>query len=79
MFYKICIKLHLNRLTVFRYYEAQPIESQQIYDIVLPHYEEISNMHIREEEEENEGYDEIDKESTEEEQYETPHNYIEMV
>ncbi|CAC5382471.1 unnamed protein product [Mytilus coruscus] len=60
------------------YYEAQPIENQQIYDIVLPHYEEISDMHIREEAEENEGYDEIDKESTEEEQYETPHNYIEM-
>lgn len=36
-------------------------------------------MHIREEEEENEGYEEIDKESTEEEQYETPHNYIESL
>lgn len=46
---------------------------------MLSHYEEISNMHIREEEEENEGYEEIDKESTEEEQYETPHNYIEIV
>ncbi|XP_052063333.1 uncharacterized protein LOC127703001 [Mytilus californianus] len=61
------------------YYEAQPIENQRIYDIVLPHYEEISDMHIREDAEENEGYDEIDKESTEEEQYETPHNYIEIV
>lgn len=61
------------------YIETQPTENQQVYDITSPHYEEIGDIHNNEEAGGNNTYEGMEKDNVEEEQYETPHHYLELV
>lgn len=73
------VKIIHSIFSIFSYNETQPTENQQIYDITSPHYEEIGDFHTNGEAGGNDTHEEMDKDNIEEDQYETPHHYLELV
>lgn len=65
--------------SIYSYNETQPTENLQIYDITSPYYEEIGDIHTNGEARGNDAHEEMDKDNIEEDQYETPHHYLELV